>query len=114
MTWQRQGTLRTLLASNEEPVHKQVLDAAKRLTKNGKKPFKLAQIVAALPELNNGTVRTHVSSRCCVNAPGNHLHRWPYFYRLRRGIYRLRQPFVSSAGSALTRRALQSGRGPAT
>ena len=102
------------MANNEEPVQKQVLDAARRLTNNGKEPFTIAQIVAALPELNKGTVRTHVSSRCCVNAPCNHLHRWPYFYRLSRGLYRLRRPFIlarlQSAGK--TRPAVT--RGPET
>ena len=83
------------MASNEEPVQKQVLDAARRLRNEGKELFTLPEIVAELPELNEGTVRTHVSSRCCVNAPDNHQHRWPYFYRVRRGVYRLRRPFLS-------------------
>ena len=90
-------TRRTPLTSSEEPVHKQVLDAARRLRNEGRKLFTLAEIVEALPHLNSGTVRTHVSSRCCVNAPDNHQHRWPYFYRVRRGLYRLRLPFVAPA-----------------
>ena len=89
------------MASSDEPVHKQVLDAARRLRNEGKERFTLAQIVEALPNLNSGTVRTHVSSRCCVNAPDNHQHRWPYFHRVRRGVYRLRDPFVEPAGSAV-------------
>ena len=105
------------MANGEEPVHKQVLDAARRLRDEGRKRFTLAEIVKALPDLNSGTVRTHVSSRCCVNAPDNHQHRWPYFHRLRRGVYRLRRPFAAAAGSAhdpltkrhpLTRRPLPS------
>jgi len=32
-------------------------------------------------------VRTHVVSRCCVNAPKHHLHRWKYFRRVGRGTY---------------------------
>ena len=85
--------------ANNEPVQKQVLDAARRLSNEGTRPFTLAQIVATLPKLNRGTVRTHVSSRCCVNAPNNHQHRWPYFHRVRRGVYRLRAPFVSPDGT---------------
>ena len=107
--WER--TQRTLLASNEEsPVQKQVLDAARRLTNNGKKPFTLPEIVAALPVLNEGTVRTHVSSRCCVNAPDNHQHRWPYFYRVRRGLYRLRAPFASPPPDGLSSAQLRNRR----
>ena len=82
------------MASNEVPVHAQVLAAARRLLNEGKAQFRLSEIVKALPNLKEGTVRTHVSSRCCVNAPDNHQHRWPYFHRLRRGVYRLRTPFV--------------------
>lgn len=41
----------------------------------------------ALPDLNPQSVRTHVTSRCCVNAPANHAHRWAYFRRLARGHY---------------------------
>ena len=100
------------LATSEEPVHKQVLDAARRLYEKGKLRFTLAEIVEALPDLNSGTVRTHVSSRCCVNAPDNHQHRWPYFHRVRRGVYRLRDPFVTPADPAhdpaLSRRPLPS------
>ena len=88
------------LGSIEEPVHRQVLDAARRLWNEGRALFTLAEIVEALPNLNRGTVRTHVSSRCCVNAPDNHQHRWPYFHRVRRGVYRLRGPFIAPAGPA--------------
>jgi hypothetical protein len=28
-------------------------------------------------------------SRCCVNAPAHHAHRWPYFRRLKRGVYEI-------------------------
>lgn len=40
-----------------------------------------------LPHLNAASVRTHVASRCCVNAPRNHPHKWDYFRRVRRGVY---------------------------
>ena len=84
------------MASNEKPVHEQVLDAARKLVRNERKQtFRLHEIVEALSNLNEGTVRTHVSSRCCVNAPNNHQHRWPYFHRVHRGVYRLRDPFLS-------------------
>ncbi len=51
--------------------------------------FRPAEVVAALPDLNPGSVRTHVMSRCCVNAPAHHSHRWPYFRRVRRGAYEI-------------------------
>lgn len=49
--------------------------------------FRPDEIVRALPHLHAATVRTHVSSRLCVNAPANHPHRWPYFARVKRGVY---------------------------
>jgi hypothetical protein len=70
------------------PVREQVLDAARRLAgRDG--TFRLRDMVAALPHLNPGTVRTHVASRCCVNAPAHHQTRWPYFRALGSGIYRI-------------------------
>jgi predicted RNase H-like HicB family nuclease len=49
--------------------------------------------VQALPHLDAGTVRTHISSRCCVNAPKNHPHKWDYFERVERGVYEIRVPY---------------------
>ncbi|MGH9350038.1 MAG: DUF7669 domain-containing protein [Vicinamibacterales bacterium] len=70
------------------PVHLQVLDAARQCAdRTGS--FRLRDVVAALPHLNPGTVRTHVASRCSVNAPAHHQTRWPYFRALGRGRYRL-------------------------
>jgi predicted RNase H-like HicB family nuclease len=70
------------------PVHAEVLDAARRLCRerNGW-TFRPDEVVRALPHLNASTVRTHIVSRCCVNAPEHHLHRWAYFRRVARGVY---------------------------
>src|SRR5438445_4701119 len=70
------------------PVHAEVLDAARRLCRErGGWTFSPEEIVRALPHLNQSTVRTHIVSRCCVNAPRHHPHRWPYFRRVARGVY---------------------------
>jgi hypothetical protein len=37
------------------------------------------------------TIRTHVVSRCCVNAPANHAVRYRDFERVQAGVYRLRE-----------------------
>ncbi|HSL22082.1 MAG TPA: hypothetical protein VK886_11140 [Vicinamibacterales bacterium] len=55
--------------------------------------FAAAEIVRALPHLPPGTIRTHVTSRLCVNAPANHPHRWPYFRRVGRGLYEVLPPY---------------------
>lgn len=71
-------------------VHEEVLAAAQRICTAGRTgQFTPAEVVEALPHLNESTVRTHVVSRCCVNAPENHDHRWPYFRRIQRGVYDL-------------------------
>lgn len=72
------------------PIHKEVLRAARRIAAHRSDwTFTPAEIVFALPHLNARSVRTHVVSRCCVNAPVHHLHRWPYFKRVGRGRYQI-------------------------
>jgi hypothetical protein len=51
--------------------------------------FRIADVVKALPALNPGSVRTHVASRCCVNAPAHHQSRHRYFRAVGRGVYRI-------------------------
>jgi len=71
-------------------VHEEVLAAATRLgAERGDWTFTADEIVRALPHLNASTVRTHVTSRCCVNAPKNHPHKWAYFRRVGRGAYKV-------------------------
>src|SRR6266581_3606077 len=72
------------------PVHAEVLAAARRLCRERSAwTFRPDEVVRALPHLNASTVRTHIVSRCCVNAPKNHLHRWAYFRRVARGQYEI-------------------------
>jgi hypothetical protein len=75
-----------------KPVHAEVLEAARRVAGDGH-VFRLAELVRAVPHLNAATVRTHVASRCCVNAPANHQSRHPYFRAIGRGRYRLEPRF---------------------
>jgi len=101
------------------PVHAEVLAAARRLCRErGSRTFRPDEVVRALPHLNASTVRTHIVSRCCVNAPKHHLHRWAYFRRVDRGVYQVlpgvreggrsiradASPRVSEAGVAYGRR----------
>ncbi|MGH9203809.1 MAG: hypothetical protein ACRD2A_21490, partial [Vicinamibacterales bacterium] len=82
----------TCIIRSMEPIHAQVLDAACVLADNDG-TFRIADLARALPHLNAATVRTHVASRCCVNAPSNHHSRYRYFRALRRGVYRIERPF---------------------
>jgi len=70
--------------------HDEILAAARRICEErGEKTFSADDIVRALPHVNAGTVRTHVTSRCCMNAPTNHPHKWDYFKRIGRGRYEI-------------------------
>jgi predicted RNase H-like HicB family nuclease len=71
-------------------IHDEVLRAAGRLCRERRGwTFTPAEVVRALPDLNESSVRTHIVSRCCVNAPKNHPHKWDYFRRVRRGVYEI-------------------------
>jgi len=75
-------------------VHEEVLEAARRLAATRRDwSFTVQEIVVALPTLNQSTVRTHVVSRCCVNAPKNHPHKWDYFRRIGRGLYQIEMKY---------------------
>lgn len=81
------------------PVHLEVLAAATRVAGRSR-TFHLRDVVAALPHLNAGTVRTHVTSRCCVNAPAHHQTRWRYFRKVGRGEYCLEKRSPARAAEA--------------
>ncbi len=77
-------------------VHDYVLQAAQRLASPRRDwTFTVAEVVRALPHLKRSTVQTHIVSRCCVNAPQNHLHKWPYFRRVGRGRYQIEPAYRS-------------------
>ncbi|HEY7191291.1 MAG TPA: hypothetical protein VH436_32285 [Vicinamibacterales bacterium] len=75
-----------------EPIHEQVLSTANALAEPDG-TFRIADVAAALPHLNPATVRTHVASRCCANAPAHHQSRYRYFRAVRRGVYRVEPAF---------------------
>ena len=83
---------------NKMHVHEDVLSAALRICRErGDWTFSPNEIVRALPDKNPQTVRTHVTSRCCVNAPKNHLHKWDYFRRIGHACYEI-LPSCRSSG----------------
>ncbi len=84
------------MAKNEVimAIHEEVLEAARRICREkGDSSFRVGDVVHALPHLNPSSVRTHIVSRCCVNAPKNHPHKWDYFRRIGRGNYVILSPY---------------------
>lgn len=91
--------------TSARPAHLAILDAVQRLCAERSEPvFTPDEVVRALPHLNAQTVRTHVTNRCCVNAPAHHLSRLEYFRRIARGRYellaKLRRPRTRKAAGA--------------
>lgn len=81
----------------DSPVHESVLAAANRIAALGDGTFTPDDVVRALPNLNENTVRTHIVSRCCVGAPKHHGTVWPYFRRIGRGKYRIEPKYRATA-----------------
>lgn len=75
-------------------IHNEALDAARQIaSESDNSTFTIAAVIKALPHLNERTVRTHIASRCCVNAPKNHSSKLPYFRRVDYGVYRVEPDF---------------------
>jgi predicted RNase H-like HicB family nuclease len=94
--------------------HEEILRAANELAASREGTFKVNDIVRRLPHLNESTVRTHVVSRCCVNAPTNHPHKWDYFRRVGRGLYQVMPQYRrpdASAGSIEAGATTKAGAG---
>ena len=91
------------------PIHDEVLRAAHRLCRERRGwTFTAEEVVRALPDLNVSSVRTHIVSRCCVNAPKNHPHKWDYFRRVGRGVYEILPAHRPDVGVATVSRVAES------
>jgi hypothetical protein len=59
----------------------------------GKKEFSVQEIVDSMRAsgtvYGESTIRTHVASRMCANAPQNHAVKYNDFIRIRHGTYKL-------------------------
>lgn len=72
----------------------EVLACAKQIVaQRGKNEFTLQEILETMQrsgtEYEESTIRTHVTSRMCVNAPEHHPVTYDDFERIGYGIYRL-------------------------
>lgn len=106
-------------------IHEEILAAVQRLCAARQRwTFAPVEIVRALPHLNERSVRTHIVSRCCINAPSHHAHRLPYFRRVRHGVYEVlkdyrlppsvREPGVDIHSSRIAETRASYEPGPAT
>ncbi len=82
-------------------VHEEVLAVANRIgSQRGDWTFTPYEVVQALPGLKENSVRTDIVSRCCVNAPKNHLRTWDYFRRVGHGRYEVLPKYRNAGLSA--------------
>jgi hypothetical protein len=78
-----------------DPCHEQVLAAANDIiARKGVNEFTPDEVVQELnrarSKCSDSTIRTHVVSRCCGNAPNHHAVVYDYFARIGPGLYRVR------------------------
>lgn len=74
--------------------HHKVLEAVKSIVESkGFNEFTPQEVIEYLREQHtiyaDSTIRTHIVSRCCVNAPQHHAVRYEYFERIGRASYRI-------------------------
>jgi hypothetical protein len=74
--------------------HEEVLEAVRAVVRiKGINEFSPEEVSSYL--INRKTIyakssiKTHIVSRCCVNAPENHAVRYQYFKRIGHGLYKL-------------------------
>ncbi|MCG5252455.1 hypothetical protein P4U99_26675 [Brevibacillus agri] len=79
----------------------EILAAVREIVKQkGNNEFEVGEVVKYMLSknlnLNVSTIRTHITSRCCVNAAANHAVTYNDYERIGRGIYRLSESDSSS------------------
>ncbi len=74
--------------------HNEVLEAASVVVASkGINEFTPHEIVSYMNNHNTtyaeSTIRTHIISRCCINAPAHHAVRYAHFERISHGLYKI-------------------------
>lgn len=74
-----------------------ILKSVKEIVRRkGKNEFEIKEVVDFMlsdkADYNESTIRTHIGSRCCVNANANHVVTYKDYERIRHGTYRLYEP----------------------
>ena len=74
----------------------EVLACAQQLVRRkGKNEFSIPEILDCMRErgsqYSESTIRTHVTSRMCANAPQHHAVKYDDFRRIEHGLYQLQQ-----------------------
>ena len=75
----------------------EILDCVKRVTsQKASDEFTIQEVLDCMrtrgTRYSDSTIRTHITSRLCVNAPSHHAARYPDLERIGDGTYRLKMP----------------------
>lgn len=73
----------------------ELLEVVTKLVKeNSVNEFTVAEVIDAMKKNNTvyseSTIRTHITSRCCENAPKHHKTTYDDYVRVDNGIYRIK------------------------
>ena len=84
-----------MLEVNYMTCREEILSFVHRLvSRKGQNIFSLKEVVdgmrASGTQYKESTIRTHITSRMCANAPDHHAVTYKDFQRVGKGIYRLR------------------------
>lgn len=67
----------------------------KLVNEKKKNEFTVTEAIEAMMNNNSvyseSTIRTHITSRCCINAPKHHQTTFDDYERIDRGIYRIKE-----------------------
>ena len=76
----------------DDTAREQILEAVRYLTSGGQRTFTIAEVITELEhrgsQLAPSTIRTHIASRMCANAPDHHGTTYDDFERVGHGEYR--------------------------
>lgn len=77
----------------QHTAREQLLEGVGYITSGGQRTFAIAEVITELERRGSGlarsTIRTHISSRMCANAPDHHGTTYDDFERVGHGEYRL-------------------------
>lgn len=88
------ASLKAMRRDRTSGCREEILKAARDVVREkGRNEFTVLEIISRLQSLgadcSESTIRTHITSRCCRNAPKNHAVTYEDFERITRGLYRL-------------------------
>ncbi|MCM3527866.1 hypothetical protein M4D56_01990 [Cytobacillus oceanisediminis] len=82
------------MAKVHKTCREQILAAAKSIIRSKEKnEFTIKEVIDYMKKENTvfeeSTIRTHISSRCCINSSRHHAVTYDDFEKVRKGVYKI-------------------------